>query len=99
LLPLLAERFARQRLIALAHMEGYEDWELPDPTGQSLEAVRPMRGDIEQRVRRIDGTKHLLYGLPVVADRPKLTHYSIIRSNEVLVSAPARQSDGEIVRP
>jgi protein-tyrosine-phosphatase len=29
----------------------YEDWELPDPAGQDLEAVRPIRDDIEQRVR------------------------------------------------
>jgi protein-tyrosine-phosphatase len=31
----------------------YEDWELPDPAGQSVEAVRPIRDDIEQRVRRL----------------------------------------------
>jgi protein-tyrosine-phosphatase len=29
----------------------YEDWELPDPAGQDLDAVRPIRDDIEQRVR------------------------------------------------
>ena len=29
----------------------YEDWELEDPAGQGLEAVRPIRDDIEQRVR------------------------------------------------
>jgi len=29
----------------------YENWELPDPAGQSVEAVRPIRDDIEQRVR------------------------------------------------
>ncbi len=31
----------------------YENWELPDPAGQSVEAVRPIRDDIEQRVRRL----------------------------------------------
>ena len=31
----------------------YEEWELPDPAGQSVEAVRPIRDDIEQRVRRL----------------------------------------------
>ena len=31
----------------------YEEWELPDPAGQSVEAVRPIRGGIEQRVRRL----------------------------------------------
>jgi arsenate reductase (thioredoxin) len=29
----------------------YFDWELPDPTGKPLEQVRPIRDDIEQRVR------------------------------------------------
>jgi arsenate reductase (thioredoxin) len=29
----------------------YEDWELDDPAGQDLEAVRPIRDEIEQRVR------------------------------------------------
>ncbi|OPX08313.1 arsenate reductase ArsC [Mycobacterium sp. AT1] len=31
----------------------YVNWELPDPAGQGLEAVRPVRDDIEQRVRRL----------------------------------------------
>jgi arsenate reductase len=31
----------------------YEEWELPDPAGQSVEAVRPIRDDIEKRVRRL----------------------------------------------
>jgi arsenate reductase (thioredoxin) len=29
----------------------YLDWELDDPAGQDLEAVRPIRDDIERRVR------------------------------------------------
>jgi arsenate reductase len=29
----------------------YEDWELDDPAGQGIEAVRPIRDDIERRVR------------------------------------------------
>ena len=29
----------------------YEDWPVPDPAGQSIEAVRPIRDEIEQRVR------------------------------------------------
>lgn len=28
----------------------YEDWTLPDPAGQPLEAVRPIRDEIERRV-------------------------------------------------
>ena len=28
----------------------YENWELPDPAGQGLDAVRPIRDDIKQRV-------------------------------------------------
>jgi protein-tyrosine-phosphatase len=31
----------------------YENWELPDPAGQSLETVRPIRDDIEERVLRL----------------------------------------------
>ena len=29
----------------------YEDWELDDPAGQGIEAVRPIRDEIERRVR------------------------------------------------
>ena len=29
----------------------YEDWELADPAGQGIDAVRPIRDDIEQRIR------------------------------------------------
>ncbi len=39
----------------------YEDWELEDPAGQGVDAVRPIRDEIEQRVRR------LLAGLGVPA--------------------------------
>ncbi len=31
----------------------YEDWELEDPAGQGLEAVRPIRDDIGHRVREL----------------------------------------------
>jgi protein-tyrosine-phosphatase len=31
----------------------YEDWELEDPAGQDVDAVRPIRDDIEQRVRQL----------------------------------------------
>lgn len=31
----------------------YEDWQLDDPAGQGLEAVRPIRDEIERRVRRL----------------------------------------------
>jgi arsenate reductase len=41
-LPLLAERFARQRLTALAQV---------DPAGQDLDHVRPIQDEIERRVR------------------------------------------------
>ena len=29
----------------------YEEWVLPDPAGQPLEAIRPIRDEIEQRVQ------------------------------------------------
>ncbi len=29
----------------------YEDWELEDPAGQNVDAVRPIRDEIEKRVR------------------------------------------------
>ena len=31
----------------------YENWELTDPAGQAVDAVRPIRDDIEERVRRL----------------------------------------------
>jgi arsenate reductase len=31
----------------------YGDWTLPDPAGQSLDAVRPIRDHIETRVRQL----------------------------------------------
>jgi protein-tyrosine-phosphatase len=31
----------------------YEDWELDDPAGQDLEAVRRIRDEIDERVRRL----------------------------------------------
>ena len=33
----------------------YEDWEIADPAGRPLEEVRPIRDDIEQRVRGLLG--------------------------------------------
>ena len=33
----------------------YEDWELPDPAGLDLAAVRPIRDDIGRRVRQLLG--------------------------------------------
>ncbi len=41
----------------------YENWDLPDPAGQSVDATRPIRDDIEQRVR------NLLTELGVAVDR------------------------------
>ena len=31
----------------------YLDWQLPDPAGQGLEAVRPIRDEIDRRVRAL----------------------------------------------
>jgi protein-tyrosine-phosphatase len=31
----------------------YEDWELDDPAGQPLDQVRPIRDEIERRVRAL----------------------------------------------
>ena len=31
----------------------YEEWDLADPAGQGVDAVRPIRDDIEERVRRL----------------------------------------------
>lgn len=33
----------------------YEDWELDDPAGQSIEAVRPIRDEIRRRVEELIG--------------------------------------------
>jgi arsenate reductase len=34
----------------------YEDWKLDDPAGQDLAAVRPIRDEIEERVRQLLAT-------------------------------------------
>jgi protein-tyrosine-phosphatase len=31
----------------------YEDWDLEDPAGRSVDETRPVRDDIEQRVRTL----------------------------------------------
>ncbi|BBZ06617.1 putative arsenate reductase ArsC [Mycolicibacterium doricum] len=31
----------------------YEEWAVPDPAGQDIDTVRPIRDDIEERVRRL----------------------------------------------
>jgi protein-tyrosine-phosphatase len=31
----------------------YEDWKLEDPAGMGVEAVRPIRDEIERRVRQL----------------------------------------------
>jgi protein-tyrosine-phosphatase len=31
----------------------YLDWQLPDPTGRSLDEVRPIRDEIDRRVRAL----------------------------------------------
>jgi protein-tyrosine-phosphatase len=31
----------------------YENWELDDPEGKSVEEIRPIRDEIERRVRRL----------------------------------------------
>jgi protein-tyrosine-phosphatase len=31
----------------------HEDWPVPDPAGLSIEAVRPIRDEIEERVRKL----------------------------------------------
>ena len=31
----------------------YLDWELPDPAGQGVEAVRPIRDEIDRRIREL----------------------------------------------
>jgi protein-tyrosine-phosphatase len=31
----------------------YLDWDLPDPAGKRLEAIRPIRDEIDRRVRRL----------------------------------------------
>lgn len=37
----------------------YENWELPDPAGQGLDAVRPIRDMIEARVHRLLAALHV----------------------------------------
>jgi protein-tyrosine-phosphatase len=37
----------------------YEEWVVPDPAGQDIAAVRPIRDDIEERVRRLLADLHI----------------------------------------
>ena len=37
----------------------YENWDLPDPEGQDVDAVRPIRDDLEERVRRLLAELHV----------------------------------------
>lgn len=41
----------------------YEDWELPDPAGKGIEDVRPIRDEVERRVRAL--LAELLPGTPL----------------------------------
>ena len=41
----------------------YEEWELEDPAGKAVDQIRPIRDEIERRVR------HLLHQLAVPVDR------------------------------
>jgi arsenate reductase (thioredoxin) len=34
----------------------YEDWELDDPAGQGIEAVRPIRDEIKTRIQALIGS-------------------------------------------
>ena len=36
----------------------YEEWLLPDPAGQTLDAVRPIRDEIETRIRQLLAELH-----------------------------------------
>ena len=40
----------------------YEDWELDDPVGMAVSAVRPIRDEIERRVRRLLAELHVTVG-------------------------------------
>jgi hypothetical protein len=42
----------------------YEEWLLPDPAGQPLEAVRPIRDEIDQRVRTLLAQTKQPHGIP-----------------------------------
>ncbi|MDW5611919.1 arsenate reductase ArsC [Mycolicibacterium sp. D5.8-2] len=37
----------------------YENWDLPDPEGQDVDAVRPIRDDLEERIRRLLAELHV----------------------------------------
>jgi arsenate reductase (thioredoxin) len=37
----------------------YLDWELPDPAGEGVDAVRPIRDEIEQRIRVLLAELHI----------------------------------------
>ena len=48
----LAYKVFDQRGGSIGRQEG-NDWTLPDPAGQPIDAVRPVRDEIEDRVRAL----------------------------------------------
>ena len=49
----------------------YLDWELPDPAGRGVDAVRPIRDDIDSRVRALLADLALADTDPPVPDRER----------------------------
>jgi protein-tyrosine-phosphatase len=47
----------------------YEEWALPDPAGQTIDAVRPIRDEIEERVHQLVAQ---LFRSPLMVDRSGL---------------------------
>ena len=62
----------------------YEDWELDDPAGLGVDAVRPIRDEIERRVRdparRARGVGHPLIPTPVMPCRAAQAEVRAMRS-------------------
>jgi len=53
--PTISRRCSSPRLVSSNGFPGrrYEEWVLDDPAGQDVEGVRPIRDNIEERVRRL----------------------------------------------
>ena len=73
----------------------YEDWELEDPAGRDLEAVRAIRDEIEGRVRRLAaelGGRALASLTCCAARRPRASPPSRSSSRAAARSSPTRST-------
>ena len=60
----------------------YEDWKLDDPAGQGVEAVRPIRDEIDRRVLAL----MVSLGIDITAEQPKILTVDAVRESDVVIT-------------